>query len=98
MWYTIGMNGQIISELVQVSGFLALLIMTGRKNPPLTNAGLLWFVVSLSYDVGVLRCVRPHYVLEVYNAWNVVVGWIVLYEKYKLVYRRVASFVVSLFL
>lgn len=90
------MNGQIVSELVQVSGFLALLIMTGRKNPPLTNAGLIWFAASLSYDVCVWKCVRPHYVLEVYNACNVALGWGMLYAKFQPLVRRVVVFLVSM--
>jgi len=86
----------IISELVQVSGFITLLLLTGRENPPLSNGGLMWFIVSLSYDVLVLHCIRPHYVMEVYNSVNVMVGWIVLYEKFKPLIRNVVLFLGSM--
>lgn len=98
MRYTSQMHlDQAIPELIQVAGFLTLLLLTRRQNSAFSNGVLLWFACSLTVDALIFKCSRPHYVQEVYNSCNVVLGWIVLYEKYKLVFRHVVVLVLSVF-
>lgn len=84
-------------ELIQVLILLIVLLFTHKENTAFSNGVLLWFACSLSFDVFVLHCIRPHYVAEGYNSINVLLGWVFLYEKSKVVFRPVVVFVVSLF-
>lgn len=98
MWHTTGMTlDHATLELIQIAGLLTLLLLTYRENSVFSNGVLLWFACSLSVDVFVLHCIRPHYVAEVYNSLNAMLGWLVIYEKSKVVFRPVVVFMVSLF-
>jgi len=89
---------QAIPELIQVAGFLTLLLATWRSDSRFTKGVFLWFILSLSYDVFVWHCVRPHYVAEVYNFCNTLLGWGVLYEHYKKIIHRLVALFLSLFM
>jgi hypothetical protein len=86
-----------IIEIVQIAGFTTLLLCGYRRQTALTNGVLLWFVVSLSVDVFLFQCVRPLWVQEAVNVVNINLGWIILYEKYKPIFRRVVVALVALF-
>jgi hypothetical protein len=70
-------------ELIQLMLLLAYLVRAGRVETLLTRAVVLWWIVVLLVDIFVWQCARPAWLQVGINSLDFMLGWLILYEKYR---------------
>lgn len=89
------MNSQF-SEILQMALILGYLLKAWDQETPLLKTAFLWWFAVLAVDVYVLRCVRPDWMTWGVNSVDMLIGWIVLYEKYRLPCQKTVQTLLAL--
>lgn len=101
-----GQNGYLASmhldkptfEIFEMAAIVVILLLSRKKVGPLTNVFGGWCVAGLAVDVFVWHCVRPWYVQEAFNACNILIGLVIIYEHLKEKFTNLLVFCLSLFM
>lgn len=88
-------------EFIQVVFLLGYLGKAGRQESWPIRIAFLWWIAILIIDITVFECRRPVWMRWGVNSVDMLIGWLVIYEKYrepcqKLV-QAVAATLLSLF-
>jgi hypothetical protein len=84
-------------ELFEIAALLVFLLLMWFRIGPISRGAGVWCIIGLSVDVFVWHCIRPHYVQEMFNSCNVVLGLVVIYENLKTYLVSILVFLLSLF-
>jgi hypothetical protein len=74
---------QQVGELAQIACLTAYLLKAWRAESSAVKAGFVWWIGILTVDVFVWQCSRPVWLQWGLNSIDFVIGWVVIYEKYR---------------
>lgn len=75
-------------ELLQLLCLLAYVLKAWGAETVLTKTAILWWIAVLLVDIFVWQCARPAWLRVGVNSLDVVLGWLIIYEKYRNPCRR----------
>ncbi len=84
-----------LSETVQMALILGYLLKAWNTETPLLKTAFLWWFAVLAVDVYVFHCVRPVWMQWGVNSVDMLLGWIVIYEKYRQPCRRMLQAIMA---
>lgn len=83
-------------EFIQLTLLGAYVLKSWKQETILTCTVLLWWMVTLNVDIFLWHCTRPAWMQWGINSLDMLLGWIVIYEKYRLPCKKMLVALVGL--
>lgn len=75
-------------ECLQLACLLIYLVKAWGQESHLTRTAFLWWIAVLLVDIFVWHCDRPAWMQLGINSFDMLLGWLIIYEKYRLPCKR----------